>query len=102
MLPHPVDEIVIKREDLLCLVRACFSDDGASLLSRCLIHNDHRYAKTIETSIVFAAERHVWLRMILRIIRTMLIAMNRWQNSGAVLLSRKAARRNALWRFAII
>jgi hypothetical protein len=32
----------------------------------------------------------------------MFIAMNIWQNSRAVLLRRKAARRKALWLFAII
>jgi hypothetical protein len=32
----------------------------------------------------------------------MLIAMNTWQNSVAVLLHRKAVRRNALRRFAIM
>jgi hypothetical protein len=32
----------------------------------------------------------------------MIIAMNIWQNSAAVLLHRKAARRKAFWPFAII
>jgi hypothetical protein len=32
----------------------------------------------------------------------MRIAMHRWQNSRAVLLRRKAARRKAFWLFAII
>ena len=54
--------------------------------------NDHRYAKTIENSIVFAAKRQVWQPMIQRIIGAMLIEMNVWQNSTAVLLSSKAAR----------
>jgi len=53
-------------------------------------------AKTIVTSIVFAAKRLVWQRMIFQIIRPMLIEMNIWQNSNAVLLHRKAVRRNAL------
>jgi len=59
-------------------------------------------AKTIEDSIVFAAKRQVWQRMIQRIIRPTLIAMKLWQNSYAVLLRRKAARRKAFWLFAII
>jgi hypothetical protein len=59
-------------------------------------------AKTIADSIVFAAKRLVWQRMIFQIIRPMLIAMNIWQNSNAVLLHRKAVRRNALRRSAII
>ena len=41
-------------------------------------------------------------RMILKIIRAMLIAMNIWRSSCAAALSRKATRRNALRRFAII
>jgi len=40
--------------------------------------------------------------MIQGIIRPMLIAMNLWQNSLAVLLRRKAARRKAFLLFAII
>ncbi|MBQ7248448.1 MAG: hypothetical protein IJS21_00260, partial [Deltaproteobacteria bacterium] len=59
-------------------------------------------AKSIEESIDFAAKRQVWQRMIQRIIRLILIAMNIWQNSRAVLLRRKAARRKAFWLFAII
>jgi hypothetical protein len=59
-------------------------------------------AKSIEVSIDFAAKRQVWQRMILSIIRPMLIAMNIWQNSRAVLLRRKAARRKASWLFAIL
>ena len=41
-------------------------------------------------------------RMILKIIRPMLIAMSIWQNSKAVLLRSKAARRKAFSLFAII
>jgi len=59
-------------------------------------------AKSIEASIDFAAKRQVWQRMIQRILRPMLIAMNIWQNSRTVLLRRKAARRKAFWLFAII
>jgi hypothetical protein len=59
-------------------------------------------AKSIEDSIDFAAKRQVWQRMILKIIRPMLIAMCIWQNSHAVLLHRKAARRKAFLLFAII
>jgi hypothetical protein len=40
--------------------------------------------------------------MILSIIRPMLIAMRIWQNSRAVLLRGKAARRKAFWLIAII
>jgi len=65
-------------------------------------NNDHRIAKAIEGPIAFATKRKVWQQMIEKIICAMLIAMNIWQNSMAVLLSSKAARRNALWRFAII
>ena len=64
--------------------------------------NDHRMAKSIEDSIDFAAKRQVWQRMILKIIRPMLIAMSIWQNSKAVLLRSKAARRKAFSLFAII
>ena len=67
-----------------------------------LAYNDHRMAKSIENSIDFAAKRQVWQRMILIIIRPMLIAMSIWQNSHAVLLRSKAARRKAFWLFAII
>ncbi len=67
-----------------------------------LYYNDYRIAKEIESSISFAAKRQVWQQMIERIICAMLIAMNIWPNSHAVGLSSKAARRNALWRFAII
>jgi len=59
-------------------------------------------AKSIEDSIDFAAKRQGWQRMIQRILRPMLIAMNIWQNSAAVLPRRKAARRKAFWLFAII
>jgi hypothetical protein len=59
-------------------------------------------AKSIERSIDFAAKRQAWQRMILKIIRPMLIAMSIWQNSRAVLLRGKAARRKAFWLFAII
>jgi hypothetical protein len=59
-------------------------------------------AKSIEDSIDFAAKRQVWQRMIHGIIRPMLIAMNIWQNSPAVLLRRKAARRKPFWFFAIL
>ena len=69
---------------------------------RAACYNEHRMAKLIEESIDFAAKRQVWQRMILQIIRLMLIAMNIWQNSRAVLLRRKAARRKAFWLFAII
>jgi hypothetical protein len=65
-------------------------------------YNDHRIAKSIENSIDFAAKRQVWRRMIQKIIRAMLIAMNIWRRRHAAALSRKAARRNALRRFAII
>ena len=65
-------------------------------------YNDHRMAKSIGNPIDFAAKRQVWQRMILRIIRPMLIAMSIWQNSNAVLLRRKAARRKAFWLFAIL
>ena len=58
--------------------------------------------KSIENSIDFAAKQQVWQRMIFQIIRPMLIAMNIWQNSLAVLLRRKAARRKAFWLFAIL
>ena len=64
--------------------------------------NDHRMAKSIEDSIDFAAKRQVWQRMILKIIRPMLIAMSIWQNSKAVLLRSKAARRKAFSLFAIL
>ncbi|MBR1457018.1 MAG: hypothetical protein IJ594_07670, partial [Oscillospiraceae bacterium] len=67
-----------------------------------LFYNDYRKAKSIEASIDFAAKRQVWQRMLQRIIRPMLIARNIWQNSIAVLLRRKAARRKAFWFFAII
>jgi len=67
-----------------------------------LCYNDHRLAKSIEASIDFAAKRQVWQRMIQGIICPMLIAMNLWQNSRAVLLRRKAARRKAFWLFTII
>jgi hypothetical protein len=40
--------------------------------------------------------------MIERIIRAMLIAMNIWRSSYDAALSSKAARRNALRRFAIM
>jgi hypothetical protein len=40
--------------------------------------------------------------MIQEIIRPILLLMSIWQNSHAVLLCRKAARRKALWLFAII
>jgi hypothetical protein len=40
--------------------------------------------------------------MIQKIIRAMLIAMNIWRRRHAAALSRKAARRNAFRRFAII
>jgi hypothetical protein len=40
--------------------------------------------------------------MSLCIIRPMLIARNRWQNSRAVLLRCKAARRKGFWLFAIL
>jgi len=53
-------------------------------------------AKSIEDSVDFAAKRQVWKRMILKIIRPMRIAMCIWQNSAAVLLRRKAARRKAV------
>jgi hypothetical protein len=56
-------------------------------------YNDHRMAKSIGDSIDFAAKRQVWQRMIHGIIRPVLIAMSIWQNSKAVLLRRKAARR---------
>jgi len=59
-------------------------------------------AKSIGDSIDFAAKRHVWQRMIRRIIRPMFIAMSIWQNSKAVLLRRKAARRKAFWLFATL
>jgi len=59
-------------------------------------------AKSIGNPIDFGAKRQVWQRMILRIIRPMLIAMSIWQNSNAVLLRRKAARRKAFWLFAIL
>ena len=65
-------------------------------------YNDHRKAKSIKDSIDFAAKRQVWRRMIQKIIRAMLIAMNIWRRRHAASLSRKAARRNALRRFAII
>ena len=65
-------------------------------------YNDHRMAKSIEYSIDFAAKRQVWQRMILKIIRPMLIAMSIWQNSKAVLLRSKAARRKAFSLFAIL
>ena len=65
-------------------------------------HNDHRMAKSIENSIDFAAKRQVWQRMILKIIRPMLITMSIWQDSYAVLLRSKAARRKAFSLFAII
>ena len=65
-------------------------------------YNDHRMAKSLENSIDFAAKRQVWQRMILIIIRGMLTAMNIWRSSTAAALSSKAARRNALRRFAII
>ena len=65
-------------------------------------NNDHRMAKSIAVSIDFAAKRQVWQRMILSIIRPMLIAMNIWQNSYAVLQRRKAARRKAFWLFVIM
>jgi hypothetical protein len=67
-----------------------------------LFYNDHRMAKSIENSIVFAAKRHVWQQMIQWIIRPMRIAMSIWQNSRAVLLRRKAARRKAFLLFAIL
>ncbi|MBQ5976658.1 MAG: hypothetical protein IJL51_00810 [Oscillospiraceae bacterium] len=67
-----------------------------------LFYNDHRMAKSIEDSIDFAAKLIVWQRMILKIIRPMFFAMSTWQNSAAVLLRRKAARRKAFWLFAII
>jgi hypothetical protein len=67
-----------------------------------MCYNDHRTAKSIKDSIDFAAKRQVWQRMILKILRPMLIAMNIWQNSPAVLLLRKAARRKAFGLFAII
>jgi hypothetical protein len=41
-------------------------------------------------------------RRILSILRPMLIAMNTWQNSRAVLLRRKAGRQKTLLLFAII
>ena len=63
---------------------------------RLLYYNDYRIAKSIDYSIDFAAKRQVWQRMIFKIIRPMPIAMNIWQNSCAVLLRRKAARRKAL------
>jgi len=59
-------------------------------------------AKSIDDSIDFAAKRQVWRRMIFKIIRAMLIAMNLWRRSGSAALSRKPARRNALRRYAII
>jgi hypothetical protein len=65
-------------------------------------YNDYRMAKSIEDSIDFAAKRHVWQRMIQGIIRPMLIAMNIRQNSCAVLLRHKVARRKAFWLFAIL
>ena len=65
-------------------------------------YNDHRIAKSIEDSIDFVTKRQVWRRMIQKIIRAMLIAMNIWRRSQAAALSSKAARRNALLRFAII
>jgi len=58
-------------------------------------------AKSIEDSIDFAAKRQVWQRMILQIIRAMLITINIQRSSRAAALSSKAARRNALRRFAI-
>ena len=76
---------------------------GVSLLRFGLLaYNDHRMAKSIEDSIDFAAKRQVWQRMILKIIRPMPIAMSIWQNSKAVLLRSKAARRKAFSLFAII
>ena len=74
------------------------SSAGASFKA----YNDHRMAKSIENTIDFAAKRQVWQRMILKIIRPMLIAMSIWQNSRAVLLRGKAARRKAFWLFAIL
>ena len=50
----------------------------------------------------FAAKRQVWQRMIIKIIHAMFIAMNIWRCSHAAALISKAARRNALQRFAII
>jgi len=67
-----------------------------------LHYNDHRIAKTIEDSIVFAAKQQVWQRMILQIIRAMPIAMTIWRRRIPAALSRKAARRNAWRRFANI
>ena len=66
------------------------------------VYNDHRMAKSIEGSIDFAAKRQVWQRMTQRVIRPMLIEMNIWPNSYAVWLRGKAARRKALWLFAIL
>ena len=67
--------------------------DAAKLVKRGKTrYNDHRMAKSIENSIDF----------VLKIIRPMLIAMSIWQNSHAVLLRSKAARRKAFSLFAII
>ena len=62
-------------------------------------HNEYRIVKNIDASIFFAAKRQVWQRMNVSFIRTTLIAMIIWQNNCVVLLSREAARRNALQRF---
>jgi len=85
----------------LCLL-SFLKDAIWNCFPRQLWYNDHRIAKSIEDSIDFAAKRQVWQRMILWIIRPILIAMNIWQNSRAVLLRREAARRNAFWLSAII
>jgi hypothetical protein len=75
---------------------------AALFFSIMMMYNEHQMAKSIEDSIDFAAKRQVWQRMILKIIRPMLIAMSIWQNSKAVLLRSKAARRKAFSLFAII
>jgi hypothetical protein len=59
-------------------------------------------ANSIEDSIEFAAKQQVRQRSIYRMLRPMFLAMHIWQNSSAVLLRRKAARRKAFWLFAII
>jgi len=78
-----------------------FSGNILSVVSAA-VNNDRCMAKAIEDSIDFAARRQVWRRMILCIVRPMLTAMNKWQNSRAVLLRRKTARRKAILLFAVL
>jgi len=100
---HPEASQASPRADQAQIVPRNLRAMSASIsIANRIRNNDHRITKSIESSIDFVAKRQVWQRMILKIIRAMFIAMNIWRRSKAAALSRKAARRNASRRFAII